>query len=151
MARQPRNYALEYQRRVDRERERAAAEGREFSKARARGHGSNAAENARRALRRRVYRLADQNIADGIDYSDHGDRYGAINDVLRAGKYTVLEMIDLLEHQQRAIRAWVLHDPKVGRRKYRRATPAEKRDEKRKWVPRRRDVPEVLFFYHGNY
>lgn len=146
-----RDYQAEYRRRIERERERATAEGREFSRAKARGHTSNAAENARRALRRRVYRLADQNIADGIDYSDHGDRYGIIDDALRERKYTVLEMVDLLEHQQRAIRAWVLHDPKVGRRKYRRATPAEKRSEHRKWVPRRRDVPEVLFYYHGNY
>lgn len=54
MARKKRDYKAEYARRVQRERERATAEGREFSLTRARGHGTREKERELRSFNKLI-------------------------------------------------------------------------------------------------
>lgn len=110
LARGQRDYAAEYQRRVERERERAAREGRPFSLTRARGHGeSREAEN----VRRRVRTLWKNNK------TMFGPKYPGW-DVVKAtaANYSWGQVEQILKDQKRSVDAYRMGNPIEGRVRY---------------------------------
>jgi hypothetical protein len=123
----PRNYSAEYQRRLDRERERAAREGRPFSRSRARGHGDTAADNTRRRVRRLYNKLARQ----------YGKQYPSWDTVkASAQNYSWSDVEKVLRSQEANTKAYKAGDPLPGRGDY---------------VHGKNTVyPIEFFWYHGN-
>lgn len=127
MPRGPRNYAAEYLRRLELERERASQEGRPFDRSKARGHTNRERENTRR----RVKTLWRQNKAlFGKQYPGWDSVKGA------AANYSWAEVEETLKQQQRSVDAYKLGNPLPGRVKY---------DAAKATV-----YPIEFFWYHGS-
>jgi hypothetical protein len=122
-----RDYAQEYRDRIRREQERAAQEGRPFSRSRARGHSNPEQENTRR----RVKTLWKNNKAM------FGPQYPGW-DVVKAtaSNYSWSDVERVLKDQQKSVEAYRMHNPIEGRVRY---------DGGKVTV-----YPIEFFWYHGN-
>lgn len=116
-----RNYAAEYQRRKDREAERAAREGRKPSLARARGHKSPEAERQRAKLRRLAKKTETpwEDVKEALDHS-----------------WEDSDLIELLEEKEEAIYEYDHGRPQAGQRL---------------WQGRNDALADSFFYYHGKW
>jgi hypothetical protein len=124
MARKPRDYAAEYARRVARERERAAKEGRAYDVRRARGHKEHR-ETER--LKNRLRYWTRRTRTDPVAVRDAVSRLGGDAPAQR-------EVIDLLQEK-----AQVIEQYRGGHKE-----PGQER-----WTHRKEYLPIELYYYHG--
>lgn len=134
MAKQ-RNYAAEYQRRVQRERERAATENRPFSLRHARGHPENEAQI------NRIARLIKQSTGWGtIRDQDPEQSRENLRQAVRSARIQGMddrEIEQLLRDKKAAYQAYKGGDPNVGKSGW------------QQYTGRRSFLPVEFFFYHG--
>ena len=127
MARRKRDYKAEYARRKALEQKRAKAENREFSMARARGHGAIRTSTRRERLRKKIERME----LTRAPYEDNIDADDVFELADREGWDTVEEA---LNRQHDMNQAWLAND-------YSRSHSL--------WVGRNPEIPNWLYHYHG--
>jgi hypothetical protein len=129
-----RNYAAEYARRRELERERATREGRPESLHRARGHGSREREQTERRLRRTISENKPRLDANGNVVTrgyQRGERPSTRGIIAKHGIEKVNRNLDLRDEAAKAY--------------------AEGRTDAARllWMRIDKDMPEWLFWYHG--
>jgi hypothetical protein len=127
MAKRRRDYAAEYARRKELERQRAQSEGREFSLKKARGHGAIRPSTQRKRITEKIRRmeLTRAPWEDEITANDVEDLANEVGwDTVEAG----------LDEQHEMNLAWLDND-------YGRAHGL--------WQGRNTDLPNWLYHYHG--